>query len=117
MMPVLQLYGQTIELALKAFLLKRGVSLRQLKSMAHGLTELLALARRRKLGLEVRLSRNDVALLQLLDASYAKHRFRYIVVGYMQLPHLDAVADVCRRLVEGLEHHCTSAAVAAKKAT
>lgn len=27
MMPVLQLYGQAIELALKAFLLKRGVSL------------------------------------------------------------------------------------------
>lgn len=33
--PTLQLYGQSLELALKAFLLKRGVTLKQVEAFRH----------------------------------------------------------------------------------
>jgi len=52
--PTLQLYGIVIELALKAFLLKRGLTLNDVRSLSHNLTKTLALARRHKLGREVK---------------------------------------------------------------
>ena len=55
--PALQLYGQSLELALKAFLLKRGVSLETVAAMRHRLAEILKLSRRHKLGTQVKLLR------------------------------------------------------------
>jgi len=52
--PVLQLYGQSLELALKAFLLKRGASLEAVGSLRHRLAEILRTARKRKLGTRVK---------------------------------------------------------------
>src|SRR5262245_32891930 len=49
MFPALQMYGQSIELALKAFLLKRGVTLEQVEEKHHRLSEILQLARRRRI--------------------------------------------------------------------
>ena len=92
LMPALQLYGQSIELALKAFLLKRGVPLGDVKKLSHKLTEILALARKRRLGTEVKLSQRDIALIQLLGANYAMHRFRYSFgMGQLTLPSLSQV--------------------------
>jgi hypothetical protein len=56
-MPYYFLLGQSIELSLKAFLLGRGVPLKELRSRkyGHNLETLLDEARRRKLGLEVKL--------------------------------------------------------------
>src|SRR5437868_4122470 len=55
--PTLQLYATSIELSLKAFLLKRGRSLAEIKALSHNLTKALALARRHKLGRSVKLDR------------------------------------------------------------
>lgn len=107
LMPALQLYGQTIELALKAFLLKRGVPFADVKKLSHRLTDILALARKRKLGTEVKLSQRDVALIQLLGTNYATHRFRYIELGPTLVPLLTDIAPVCQHLVAGLERYCT----------
>ena len=77
--PVLQLYGQSLELALKAFLLKRGASLEAVGSLRHRLAEILRTARKRKLGTRVKLTAHDLALVNLLSQNYAAHRFRYDV--------------------------------------
>ena len=53
--PTLQLYGIAIELSLKAFLLKRGHTLGEVHDLSHNLKSALTLARRRKLGREVKL--------------------------------------------------------------
>lgn len=106
-MPALQLYGQSIELALKAFLLKRGTSLSDVNKLRHKLTEILALARRRRLGTEVKLNQHDLALIQLLSENYSTHRFRYIVSGRMQIPQLEFIAPICEHLIAGLEQYCT----------
>lgn len=108
MFPSLQLYGQSIELALKSFLLQRGETLEQVESMRHKLDELLALARRRRLGLHVKLSANDIALVGLLNESYVRHRFRYIVTGFTQVPQPAHIAVVAERLLLGLERYCVN---------
>lgn len=107
MVPSLQLYGQSLELALKAFLLKRGVTLAEVNAMRHRLSEILKLSRKRRLGNEVKLSANDLALINLLSENYAAHRLRYIVAGATRLPEPRYIAAVCERVVAGLELYCT----------
>lgn len=107
MFPALQLYGQSIELALKSFLLKRGETLDKVEGLRHNLTELLNLARKRRLGLQVKLSNNDVALIKLLSDSYTFHRFRYIVTGFTRVPQPAYIAVVTERLLVGIERYCT----------
>jgi hypothetical protein len=106
-MPALQLYGQSIELSLKAFLLKRGIPLATVRTFSHRLDDILKVARLRRLGTQVKLSRDEVALIGLLDSNYALHRFRYIESGTTLVPELDAIAAIARRLCGGLEKYCT----------
>ncbi len=105
--PVLQLYGISIELSLKAFLLKRGLKLDQMKKLSHSLSAALALARKRKLGRSVKLDRREVAAIGLLDITYSTHQLRYIVTGSTHIPQLVYVARAAEGLVLGLEHLCT----------
>lgn len=105
--PALQLYGQSIELALKAFLLKRGASLSEVKNISHSLSKALREARRRKLGTEVKLSQSEIKLIYLLDSNYSNHRFRYIVTGPNRVPQLSSISKVCNHLVAELERYCT----------
>jgi len=105
--PTLQLYGIAIELSLKAFLLKRGLTLNQVRALSHNLTRALALARRRKLGREVKLERREVAAIQLLDINYSTHRLRYIVTGSTKVPQLVYIERAAKELVVGLEYLCT----------
>ena len=66
------LVGHSIELSLKAFLLSRGVPITALRKRpyGHNLAALLREARRRKLGRVAKLSRHDVAVVNLLNACY-----------------------------------------------
>ena len=105
--PALQLYGITIELGLKAFLLKRGHTLAHVRGLSHNLSKALALARRRKLGRSVKLDRREVAAIQILDITYSTHQLRYIVTGSTRVPQLVYIARAAEKLVLGLEHLCT----------
>lgn len=105
--PALQLYGITIELALKAFLLKRGLTLNQVRSLSHDLAKALGLARKRKLGREVRLDRREVAAIHVLNINYSSHRLRYIVTGATKTPELVYIERAAKELVLGLELLCT----------
>lgn len=93
--PTLQLYGITIELALKAFLLKRGLTLNEVRSLSHSLTKILSLARQRKLGREVRLDRREIAAIHVLDINYSSHRLRYIVTARPR--HLNSFTSSAQR--------------------
>jgi hypothetical protein len=105
--PTLQLYGIAIELALKAFLLKRGLTLEQVKLLSHNLTKTLALARRHKLGREVKLDRREILAIHALDVNYSNHRLRYIVTGATVTPQLVYITRAAAELVIGLEYLCT----------
>jgi len=105
--PALQLSGQSIELLLKAFLLKRGATLADLKKRSHGLTGLLVEAKRRRLGLLVRVPRTEQQTIQLLDETYSSQRLRYIVSGSVRFPQLCDAISAARRLSNGLVEYCT----------
>jgi hypothetical protein len=83
------------------------MKLQDVEAMRHQLTQALKVARSRRLGTEVKLSRREVMLIQLLDLNYAKHRFRYIVTGATQVPDTALLAQLSERLVLSLEQYCT----------
>lgn len=105
--PLLYLYGLAIVLGLKAFLLERGNSLVELKNISHRLGRLLSLARRRKLGLLVKLSPHHLSAVQALDVTYSSDQLRYIVTGSTVVPRLDALESAAESIVGGLELYCT----------
>lgn len=107
--PALHLHGLAIELALKAFLLKRGHSLAKLRDISHSLSKALTLARRHKLGRTVKLTRNELLAIRILDISYSTHRLRYIVTGSIELPNLIEISRASETLVADLELLCTGA--------
>lgn len=105
--PSLYLYGISIELSLKAFLLKRGESLEDVKNLSHNLNKILAKARRRKLGLEVKLEKRELDAIHVLNITYSSNLLRYIVTGSTKVPNFVYVARVAEELVLGLEELCT----------
>ena len=105
--PTLQLYGISIELALKAFLLKRGLPATEVRALSHSLTKCLSSARKRKLGREVKLDRREIAAIHVLDINYSSNRLRYIVTGATNTPQLAYIERVAKELVLGLEMLCT----------
>jgi len=105
--PALQLYATCIELSLKAFLLKRGRTLEEVKSLSHNLETALMLARRHKLGRSVKLDPREIAAIHILNITYSKHQLRYIVSGTTKVPQLIYISRAARNLVVGLEKLCT----------
>ena len=105
--PTLHLYGLAIELGLKAFLLQRGCSLSQVRRISHSLSKALKLARRRKLGRVVKLSRFDLRAILILDITYSSNQLRYIELGSTKVPTVSQLATAAERIVGGVEHFCT----------
>ena len=105
--PTLNLYGIAIELSLKAFLLKRGKSLDEIKNLSHNLTKTLTLARTHKLGRVVKLERREIAAIHGLNITYSSNKLRYIVTGIVSVPNLVYISRAAEELVVGLEEMCT----------
>ena len=104
------LFGRSIELALKAFLLARGVSYSILRNKyGHSLANLLAESRRRRLGLECRLSAQEIGAILLLDTQYSRKRHEYIVTGSFSTPSSTSLLFVATKLVTSLERYCVNA--------
>lgn len=106
--PAYFLAGHAIELALKAFLLGRGMSVDVLRSKKYGhdLRALLTEARRRRLGLLVKLSPRDVAAVLVLNECYSAKELEYAVTGIRRLPHYSAAIHVADALISGLGPYC-----------
>ncbi len=108
------LYCRSLELVLKAFLLAKGVSKKQLKarSLGHDLTALLTKAK--KLGLEeiVTIKPRWDAELSKANEYYSKKDFEYFNVGfaYYGLPSLSVLQEFSDQLLQSLKRLCLDAA-------
>lgn len=101
--PVLFLVGQSIELALKAFLLSRGVPLENLKSeCGHQLH--ISIRKAKELGLLeiVDLTREEVSTIEVLDRLYSSKQLQYIVTGLKEFPIFGPLQRAALRLVHAI---------------
>ena len=98
--PVMFLVGQAVELALKAYLLKKGVTLRKLRRRyGHELHRSLRKAKELGLADVVHLSSEEEGILGLLDAIYSTKELQYIVTGAEQFPIFGPLESVARKIV------------------
>ena len=98
--PVMFLVGQAVELALKAYLLKKGVTLRKLRRRyGHELHRSLRKAKELGLADVVHLSSEEEGILGLLDALYSTKELQYIVTGAEQFPIVGPLESVARKIV------------------
>jgi hypothetical protein len=102
--PVMFLVGQSIELALKAFLLARGVELRKLRSKAYGHGLHRSLRKAKELGLPslIKLSDEEATAIDLLDALYSSKQLQYIVTGPKVFPVFGPLERAALRLLHAI---------------
>ncbi len=109
--PMFYLFGQSIELSLKAFLLGQGIPIETLSSRAYGhdLRALLEKADEKYLDQEVKLYLQDRGAIIVLSEPYLKRRFQYsrLELGKdYNLPYVDLLERTANRLVEILRPYC-----------
>ena len=104
------LFGRSIELVLKAFLLARGVPYSRLRNppYGHSLSNLLKESRRRRLGLECQLGKNEIKTILLLDKEYSTKRHEYIVTGSFAAPKNMSLLFLTTKLVTSLDRYCVN---------
>lgn len=101
--PVMFLVGQSVELALKAFLLSRGISLRTLRrDFGHELRR--SLKNSNELGLLdlVKLTEEEEGTISLLDDLYATKQLQYIVTGAKTFPVFDPLQRASLKLIHAI---------------
>lgn len=104
--PVMFLVGQAIELALKAFLLSEGVSLRSLRQdYGHELHR--SVRKCKELGFQplLQLSEEEANVLALLDTLYSSKQLQYIVTGSKVYPVFGPLQRVALNLIYGAGAH------------
>src|SRR5688500_10937153 len=89
-----QLYGQAIELALKAFLITQGVTDQDLRKLGHDLVATLKRAQGHGAFTSVSLTEADIGVIEWLGLYYKTKDFSYIRVGFFSLPPLDFLASL-----------------------
>jgi len=85
---------QGIELAFKSYVLAKGKTLNDLRSIGHSLVKCMNAAV--DLGLP-KPSAEYRAALDMIDRYYKDHEFRYIVTGMKEYPALGALLAVCAK--------------------
>ena len=104
--PVMFLVGQAIELALKAYLLSEGVSLRSLrKDYGHELHRLLRKCKELGFLPLLQLSEEETNVLALLDDLYSTKQLQYIVTGSKLFPVFGPLQRAALKLVHGVGAH------------
>ncbi len=101
------LLGHSIELALKAFLLGRGMTVTELRGRKYGhdLSALLAVASRRQLGREVKLKSSEAKAILLLNECYAAKELEYAFTGLRRFPSYALLHQVAEKLSTGLQSY------------
>jgi hypothetical protein len=105
-LPAYYLWGHSIELSLKAFLLACGVPLRKLKSkdFGHNLNALVDEAQRRDIKKVVHLYKRELLEIATLSSQYEAKYFEYHETDDYTLPFKDRMKRIAERLVALLEH-------------
>lgn len=118
-LPAYFLFGRSIELSLKAYLLGCGMPISELasrkksrKKFGHDLASLLEEAQRRSLNNIVQLNQHEIEAINLLNFDYKEKRLEYRVTGGRYcLPLIEVTEEVARKLVFNLKTFCTESQI------
>jgi hypothetical protein len=110
--PRYYLLGHGIELALKAFLLSKGVPLEELRSMklmGHELEK--ALVRAEGMGFSdlVTFSGEERAAVELLNKTYQPKEHEYITIGYVVWPQTTLLFSILNKVLPAIKALCLEA--------
>lgn len=107
-MPFFFLAYQSIELSLKAFLLKKGKTVNELKgrNYGHRIDKILEVAIAQGLTTYVTLQKEHIDHLKIGSPIYLDRRFQYIETGSMTVPDIEPIDNAARLLTESLETFC-----------
>jgi hypothetical protein len=105
-LPKYFLWGRTIELALKSFLLAEGQPAKKLKQLGHDLDALLHAAKERGISGLIGLDSIYCAIIQILNWDYLSKLFEYRETGATYLlPDLTLTRQLVKRLLKGVDFH------------
>ena len=109
-LPAYYLVGHSIELSLKSYLAAKGYTTGQLRSKKYGhdLEALLIESRKRKLGREVKLSKNQVNAIKLFRDTYKSKKLEYLGYGNYRLPEYGFIYDLAKHLNDGLAYYASN---------
>lgn len=99
--PGMYLIGHSIELSLKAFLINQGMTspaLRKLGRNGHDLVKAFRSAVSYGLECDLQIEDGEVALLELLNDSYAVKEFEYITTGATRWPRFSDISALACKL-------------------
>ncbi len=99
--PVYYLYGHSVELALKAFLVYQGYNERKLREIGHNLVS--ACTEARHTGLDAylgdKMKTEAVETIALINPYYNAKELEYIVTGSKRYPHIIHMHNIARNLI------------------
>jgi hypothetical protein len=107
-LPLVFLWGRTIELLLKSYLLSVGISIERLRSreFGHNLVALHKEANAQGLVTLVGTDQSIAGLIELLNIEYGRKRLEYRESGTMyQVPDGELARRIIRRLLKGIDFH------------
>lgn len=100
-LPAYYLWGHSIELSLKVFLIAEGIPLSVLKSRVLGHNLIALFEKAKSLGIErkVHLYPADVGVIKVLSQDYAEKKFEYAEASEFNLPFVQLTKRTADRLV------------------
>jgi len=101
------LWGRTVELVLKSFLLTKGQTVAELKrEFGHDLNSLLRDANLRGISKLIGLNAIDIGIIKVLNLDYLSKRFEYREIGATyHLPDVTMTRRFVKRLLRGIDFH------------
>lgn len=106
-LPVYFLFSRSIELSLKAFLLSKAMTAKQLsiRPYGHNLVKLFEEANNHRLKEQVSFELTETGALELLSCEYLSTCLGYRVTNRIyQLPRIDLTEKFSRKLIDGLAY-------------
>lgn len=100
--PVMFLVAHSIELALKAYLLYSGKTLKDLKDVGHNLQNCWEKAIQCGITEHVSLTDEDLGILGLISDLHLSTELRYIQVGYKQFPVFGPLQVLAKKILDGI---------------
>ena len=101
-MPVMHLIAHSIELALKAYLLHRGVPLERLRAIGHDLIDCWNCSTEHGIGELIELTETDMDVLEIINHLHKSTELRYIVTGPKTFPVFGPLKIMAKKILDAV---------------